>query len=131
MREKVRLKNLQIYDQFLMFECQIQIWPKSLSEKVTMQCTKMKTHTGACYPCITTKTKHFFSNFSDVNIPKFFFMIIGISMRLLYIPDAVFSASHLVNYRSVHIRFYLERYLSVIASMPQNIGCVQYSRTSL
>ena len=24
---------------------------KSLNEKVTIQCTKMKTHTDACYPC--------------------------------------------------------------------------------
>ena len=35
---------------------------KSLSEKVTMQCTKMKTHTEACYPCKINKT----SNFSPI-----------------------------------------------------------------
>ena len=34
---------------------------KSLSKKVTMQCTKMKTYTRACYPCILTKTNHFSS----------------------------------------------------------------------
>ena len=32
---------------------------KSLSDKVTMQCTKMKTHTDACYPCTINKTNHF------------------------------------------------------------------------
>ena len=33
---------------------------KSLSEKsITMQCTKMKTHTQACYPCKINKTNHF------------------------------------------------------------------------
>ena len=35
---------------------------KVLVKKVTMQCTKMKTHTGACYPCKINKT----SNFSPV-----------------------------------------------------------------
>ena len=33
---------------------------KSLGEKVTMQCTKMKTHTDACYPCKINKTSNFF-----------------------------------------------------------------------
>ena len=32
---------------------------RSLGEKVAMQCTKMKTHTDACYPCKINKTNHF------------------------------------------------------------------------
>ena len=32
---------------------------KSLDEKVTMQCTKMKTHADACYPCKINKTNPF------------------------------------------------------------------------
>ena len=43
----------------LIFEQEIKIWPKVLVKKVTMQCTKMKTHTGACYPCKIDKTNHF------------------------------------------------------------------------
>ena len=31
----------------------------ALVKKVTMQCTRMKTHTEACYPCKITKTNHF------------------------------------------------------------------------
>ena len=43
---------------YLMFEWEIQILPKAV-KKVTMQCTKMKTHTRACYPGNVTKTNHF------------------------------------------------------------------------
>ena len=32
---------------------------KSLGEKVTTPCTKMKTHTNAYYPCKINKTNHF------------------------------------------------------------------------
>ena len=35
---------------------------KSLTEKLTMQCTKMKTHTDAYYPCKINKA----SNFSPI-----------------------------------------------------------------
>ena len=44
---------------YLMFEREIQIWPKVLVKKVTMQCTRMKTHTGACYHWKITKTNNF------------------------------------------------------------------------
>ena len=44
---------------YSMFEQEIQIWPKFLVKKVTMQCTKMKTHTEACFPSKLTKTNHF------------------------------------------------------------------------
>ena len=40
--------------------------------KVTMQCTEMKTRTEAYYLCKTTKTNHFFPNFSDLNTDAFF-----------------------------------------------------------
>ena len=42
-----------------MFEQEIRILPKVLVKKVNMQCTKMKTHTEACYPCKITKTNIF------------------------------------------------------------------------
>ena len=44
---------------YLVFEREIQISPKVLVKKVTMQCTKMKTHTDACYPSRINKTNHF------------------------------------------------------------------------
>ena len=44
---------------YLIFEQEIQIWPKVSVKKVTMQCTKMKTHTDACYPCKISKTNYF------------------------------------------------------------------------
>ena len=44
---------------YLIFEQEIQIWPKVLVKKVTMQCTKMKNHTDACYPCKINKTGNF------------------------------------------------------------------------
>ena len=44
---------------YLVFEWEIQIWPKVLAKKVTMQCTKIKNHTDACYPCKIKKTNHF------------------------------------------------------------------------
>ena len=44
---------------YLMVEREIQIWPKVLVKKLTMQCTKMKTHTDACYPCKITRTDLF------------------------------------------------------------------------
>ena len=40
---------------------------KSLGEEVTMQHTKMKNQTEACYPCKITKTNYFFPNFSELN----------------------------------------------------------------
>ena len=43
---------------------------KILCEKVTMQHTKMKTHTQACDSCKITTTNHFFSNFSDFESTK-------------------------------------------------------------
>ena len=45
-----------------MFEREIQIWPKVLLKKVSMQCTKMKTHTKACYSGKITKTNRFLPN---------------------------------------------------------------------
>ena len=38
-------------------------------KKVTMQCTKMKTHTDACYPCKINKTNHF-SPILVTSVPK-------------------------------------------------------------
>ena len=32
---------------------------QALVKKLTMQCTKMKTHADACYPCKINKTNHF------------------------------------------------------------------------
>ena len=32
---------------------------KVLVKKLTIQCTKMKTHTNVCYPCKINKTKNF------------------------------------------------------------------------
>ena len=46
----------------MIFEQEIEIWPKVLVKKLTMQCTKMKTHTDACCPCKINKT----SNFSPI-----------------------------------------------------------------
>ena len=57
----------------MIFEQEIQIWPKVLVKKVTMKCTKMKTHTNACYPCKMIRKKKSFKvikapylNFSNV-----------------------------------------------------------------
>ena len=44
---------------YLIFEREIQIWPKVLVEKITIQCTKIKTHTDACYSCKINKTNNF------------------------------------------------------------------------
>ena len=44
---------------YLIFEQEIQIWPKVLVKKVTMQCTKMKTQTNAFYLCKINKTNNF------------------------------------------------------------------------
>ena len=44
------------------FEREIQIWPKVLLKKVSMQCTKMKTHRKASYSGKITKTNRFFPN---------------------------------------------------------------------
>ena len=43
----------------LMFERKIQIWPKVLVKNLTLQCTRMQTHTEACFPCKLTKTDNF------------------------------------------------------------------------
>ena len=51
------------------FEQEIQIWPKVLVKKVTMQCTKIKTDTDACYPCKINKTNHF-SPILVTSVPK-------------------------------------------------------------
>ena len=76
---------------YLIFEREIQIWPKVLVKKVTMQCTKTKTHTDACYPWKINKTNHF-SPILVTSVPKTdFFPIIEISMGFPYIPEAVFS----------------------------------------
>ena len=45
---------------YFMFEQEIQIWPKVLIKNVSMQCTKMKAHTEACYPWKITQTNHFY-----------------------------------------------------------------------
>ena len=52
--------DFKAYDKFYWtFEREIQIWPKVLVKKVTMQCTKVKIHTDACYPRKINKTNHF------------------------------------------------------------------------
>ena len=61
---------------YLIFEREIQIWPKVLVKKVTMQCTKMTTHTDACYACKINKNNHFFPYFSDLSTQNLFFPIL-------------------------------------------------------
>ena len=64
----------------MIFQRKIQIWPKVLVKKVTMQCTKIKTHTDACYPCKINKTNQF-SPILVTSIHKTdFFLIIEIYM---------------------------------------------------
>ena len=64
---------------------------KVLVKKVTMQCTKMKTHTDACYPCKINKTNHFRPILVTSVHKNWFFLIIEIYMGFPYIPEAVFS----------------------------------------
>ena len=65
--------NWKLQDQFyLMFEREIQIWPKALLKKVTLQRTKMKTYTEAFYACKITKTNNF-PSFSDLSKRNWFF----------------------------------------------------------
>ena len=82
---------IKISDKFyLIFEWEIQIWPKVLVKKVTMQCTKVKTHTDACNPCKINKT----DNFSPILVTSMhktdFFLITEIYMGFPYILEAVF-----------------------------------------
>ena len=82
---------------YLIFELEIQIWPE-----VTMQCTKIKTHTDACYLCKINKTDHF-SPILVTSIHKtVFFLIIEIYMGFPYIPEAVSIFCQSVN---KHVNF--------------------------
>ena len=72
-----------------MFEREGQIWAKVLVKKETMQCTKMKTHTKACYSCKITKTNNFFQILVTSIHETDSFLIIGILMGFPYISDFV------------------------------------------
>ena len=71
-----------------MLELEIQIWPKLLVKKVTMECAKIKTYLEASYPCKITKTKVFSPSYSS-QCMKMIVLIIEILMGFPYIPDAV------------------------------------------
>ena len=67
------------------------MWPKVLVKKVTMQCTKIKTHTDACYPCKINKTDHFSPILMTSMHKTDFFLNTEIYKEFPYILEAVFS----------------------------------------
>ena len=73
-------------------EKEIQIWPKVLVKKITMQCIKIKTHTDACYPCKINKTNHFSPILvTSIHKTDFFSDYRDLYGIPIYIPEAVFS----------------------------------------
>ena len=75
---------------YWIFEQQNSNLAKCLSEKVAMQCTKMKTHTDACYPCKINKTNHF-SPILVTSVGKTDSFGLETYMGFPYIPEAVFN----------------------------------------
>ena len=56
-----------------------------------MECTKMKTHTDACYPRKINKTNDFAPILVTSIHKNWPFLIMETYMGFLYIPEAVFS----------------------------------------